>query len=373
MGVHGGFQGRTNKLVDGCYSFWQVGSYLCIELGGGRSSGAAGPTMQLAPRHATPRGRAGGSRERTGAHARRHAPRSLAAPGSLARSRQGGAFPLLEAVLGKHAELPAGGVASLFSTAGLLDYLFICCQVPRASPSHRPSLRPHRPSLRPTTRQNDARMDGAAGWTSAAAQCACVDDPSARARPPPICAGTYARSGRSSTLSPSGLTSASRPLLATTPRVLGAIRRAARQAWPRSRLLPHVLLPLGPRRRERRATRPLVRRGSPRALEVCPRLREPRLQHRRAQGGGRHQLVPRQLTPCDGCASSADRARVGPWLRSTRCLGSSRSHGAHPFGSSSALGWAWILGIDSVTHSGDGFVACPCACDANRVVPRSPM
>jgi protein farnesyltransferase subunit beta len=22
--VEGGFQGRTNKLVDGCYSFWQV-------------------------------------------------------------------------------------------------------------------------------------------------------------------------------------------------------------------------------------------------------------------------------------------------------------------------------------------------------------
>lgn len=24
QGVEGGFQGRTNKLVDGCYSFWQV-------------------------------------------------------------------------------------------------------------------------------------------------------------------------------------------------------------------------------------------------------------------------------------------------------------------------------------------------------------
>ena len=63
MGVHGGFQGRTNKLVDGCYSFWQ-----------------------------------------------------------------GGAFPLLEAALTRTAELPSGGIASLFSTDGLLDYLFVCCQ-----------------------------------------------------------------------------------------------------------------------------------------------------------------------------------------------------------------------------------------------------
>jgi Prenyltransferase and squalene oxidase repeat len=27
MRLEGGFQGRTNKLVDGCYSFWQVSQY----------------------------------------------------------------------------------------------------------------------------------------------------------------------------------------------------------------------------------------------------------------------------------------------------------------------------------------------------------
>lgn len=64
MQVHGGFQGRTNKLVDGCYSFWQ-----------------------------------------------------------------GGAFPLLESVLMQRGELPANGVASLFSTEALLDYIMICTQV----------------------------------------------------------------------------------------------------------------------------------------------------------------------------------------------------------------------------------------------------
>jgi len=26
MSFEGGFQGRTNKLVDGCYSFWQAGA-----------------------------------------------------------------------------------------------------------------------------------------------------------------------------------------------------------------------------------------------------------------------------------------------------------------------------------------------------------
>ena len=32
MGVEGGFQGRTNKLVDGCYSFWQAGGAVLMEL-----------------------------------------------------------------------------------------------------------------------------------------------------------------------------------------------------------------------------------------------------------------------------------------------------------------------------------------------------
>ena len=27
MSYEGGFQGRTNKLVDGCYSFWQGGVF----------------------------------------------------------------------------------------------------------------------------------------------------------------------------------------------------------------------------------------------------------------------------------------------------------------------------------------------------------
>lgn len=28
----GGFQGRTNKLVDGCYSFWQGGAIPILEI-----------------------------------------------------------------------------------------------------------------------------------------------------------------------------------------------------------------------------------------------------------------------------------------------------------------------------------------------------
>ena len=31
MPYEGGFQGRTNKLVDGCYSFWQGGVYPLLE------------------------------------------------------------------------------------------------------------------------------------------------------------------------------------------------------------------------------------------------------------------------------------------------------------------------------------------------------
>ena len=32
MSFEGGFQGRTNKLVDGCYSFWQGGAFPLIHM-----------------------------------------------------------------------------------------------------------------------------------------------------------------------------------------------------------------------------------------------------------------------------------------------------------------------------------------------------
>ncbi|CAN0397406.1 unnamed protein product, partial [Discosporangium mesarthrocarpum] len=31
MRLEGGFQGRTNKLVDGCYSFWQGGAVALLD------------------------------------------------------------------------------------------------------------------------------------------------------------------------------------------------------------------------------------------------------------------------------------------------------------------------------------------------------
>jgi protein farnesyltransferase subunit beta len=31
MRLEGGFQGRTNKLVDGCYSFWQGAALVLIQ------------------------------------------------------------------------------------------------------------------------------------------------------------------------------------------------------------------------------------------------------------------------------------------------------------------------------------------------------
>lgn len=31
MKLEGGFQGRTNKLVDGCYSFWGAGDFPIIK------------------------------------------------------------------------------------------------------------------------------------------------------------------------------------------------------------------------------------------------------------------------------------------------------------------------------------------------------
>ncbi|XP_007031452.2 PREDICTED: protein farnesyltransferase subunit beta isoform X2 [Theobroma cacao] len=55
QGVEGGFQGRTNKLVDGCYSFWQGGVFALLKrlqstkgeqsvpMGDGEDSGAGSP------------------------------------------------------------------------------------------------------------------------------------------------------------------------------------------------------------------------------------------------------------------------------------------------------------------------------------------
>ncbi|CAN0279306.1 unnamed protein product, partial [Ectocarpus fasciculatus] len=39
MRAEGGFQGRTNKLVDGCYSFWQGGAVAILDyVNAGRES-----------------------------------------------------------------------------------------------------------------------------------------------------------------------------------------------------------------------------------------------------------------------------------------------------------------------------------------------
>jgi prenyltransferase beta subunit len=43
MPVEGGFQGRTNKLVDGCYSFWQGATFAVVteyEAARGMSAGS---------------------------------------------------------------------------------------------------------------------------------------------------------------------------------------------------------------------------------------------------------------------------------------------------------------------------------------------
>ena len=40
----GGFRGRTNKLVDGCYSWWVGGCFALLE-GLGMGAGVAGPVL----------------------------------------------------------------------------------------------------------------------------------------------------------------------------------------------------------------------------------------------------------------------------------------------------------------------------------------
>jgi len=47
MAVEGGFQGRTNKLVDGCYSFWQGATVVLVELV--RRGASLSPSLDFAP------------------------------------------------------------------------------------------------------------------------------------------------------------------------------------------------------------------------------------------------------------------------------------------------------------------------------------
>lgn len=43
MAVEGGFQGRTNKLVDGCYTFWQGATFAVVQAYESRPGAATAP------------------------------------------------------------------------------------------------------------------------------------------------------------------------------------------------------------------------------------------------------------------------------------------------------------------------------------------
>ena len=82
MGAEGGFQGRTNKLVDGCYSFWQGGSF---------------PLLHAAIQQ---------------------------------RHRSGGE--------GRGDDAAAAGAPPFFNARALLDYVMVCCQVPHGGLRDKP-------------------------------------------------------------------------------------------------------------------------------------------------------------------------------------------------------------------------------------------
>ena len=85
MGAEGGFQGRTNKLVDGCYSFWQGGSF---------------PLLHAAIQQ---------------------------------RHRSGGE--------GRGDSAAAAGAPPFFNARALLDYVMVCCQVPHGGSATSPAAR----------------------------------------------------------------------------------------------------------------------------------------------------------------------------------------------------------------------------------------
>jgi hypothetical protein len=47
MSFEGGFQGRTNKLVDSCYSFWQGGIFPLIDMALNKQTTANAPSEEL--------------------------------------------------------------------------------------------------------------------------------------------------------------------------------------------------------------------------------------------------------------------------------------------------------------------------------------
>ena len=131
--VEGGFNGRTNKLVDGCYSFWQGGAFPVLELASGavlRAMGGAEGVPRGVPidervrrgNDDAARGRRRGERRRRGDRVGRVVKRGV-------RPVPGGTAGDAADEEDEHGRLGTLRTPS-FSSRALQGWLLLCCQLP---------------------------------------------------------------------------------------------------------------------------------------------------------------------------------------------------------------------------------------------------
>ena len=129
-GVEGGFNGRTNKLVDGCYSFWQGGAFPVLEM----ASGAVLRAMGVAEGGAEG-GAAGGAerrrRRRTGGNEGGEAIASDASSNAACAL-----FPAAQ--LSNAGKGDWRNAVPSFSSRALQGWLLLCCQLPSGGMQDKP-------------------------------------------------------------------------------------------------------------------------------------------------------------------------------------------------------------------------------------------
>jgi protein farnesyltransferase subunit beta len=125
--VEGGFMGRTNKLVDGCYSFWQGGSFpllglLMREKEKEKENGEQGEACA----------NEGGAAETT--RAKSGDPRKQ----NVSDARGAPACALFPAAVSSHETRHSTSLGLAFNSRALQGWLLLCCQLPNGGLQDKP-------------------------------------------------------------------------------------------------------------------------------------------------------------------------------------------------------------------------------------------
>ena len=137
--VEGGFNGRTNKLVDGCYSFWQGGAFPVLELASGAVLRAMGGAEGGADRRAgaTRERRRGAGNEGGGGNEGGEAIASDASSNAACAL-----FPAAQLATQPTRKTNTAGSHAFatpsFSSRALQGWLLLCCQLPNGGLQDKP-------------------------------------------------------------------------------------------------------------------------------------------------------------------------------------------------------------------------------------------